>query len=98
MIAYTNKNQVTDSKQAGLYLHTLRLSLVKTVIPYSKFMYRYRHYTHDGVTMYHAKRRFIHNIYMDRSPFVLTCYNFDHIFTLTWTIEFTEVNSLPASK
>lgn len=71
MIADTNKNQVNDSKQLEVCLCTLRLSLVKTVIPYSKLAYPYRVLIDYRATMYNAKRRFIHNVCMDRSPFAI---------------------------
>lgn len=86
MIAYMVQDKVSYSDQGQWYLYTLRLSLVKTVNPYSKIVYD-------------VKRRFIHERirWIDRL-FKLTCYNFDHIFTFTWAIKFTEVNPLPASK
>lgn len=71
MIADTNKNQVNDSAPVKVGLYTLRLSLVKTVIPYSKLAHFYRVLTDYRATMYNAKRRFIHNIDMDRSPFAI---------------------------
>lgn len=71
MIAYTNNHKSKDSREAVVYQDTLRLSLVKTVIPYSKIKCVYRLHTVYRVTMYHAKRRFIHNVCLDRSPFVI---------------------------
>lgn len=71
MIADTNKNQVNDSKQLEVCWCTLRLSLVKTVIPYSKLAHHYRVLIDYRATMYNAKRRFIHNVCMDRSPFAI---------------------------
>ena len=89
MIAYMDQDKVSYSDQAQKYLHTLRLSLVKTVNSYSKVV----------KVVYDLKRRCIHErIRWIHRLFKLTRYNFDHIFTFTWTIKFTEVNPLPASK
>lgn len=92
---YTNNNRVESIDQVLLYLYALRLSPVKTVNPYSI----YSNNIYSLFLMCYSKRRLIHATekWIDRL-FDLTSYNFDHIFTFTWTIEFAEINPLPASK